>query len=161
MGSQVRRPLPFSFFSPEARLFTHPLRRGRITQHQGHRTLLGTVEDLQRALPVTCQYQRVRVIEGIVATAGDEHRPGLYGIQQGWEPTAPISGNAYAVEHPAELALPHTLWDAAQRLKASQAARELFGDALVEHFAATREWEEREFRKHVSDWELDRYFEII
>lgn len=86
---------------------------------------------------------------------------GLYGIQQGWEPTAPISGNAYAVEHPAELALPHTLWDAAQRLKASQAARELFGDAFVEHFAATREWEEREFRKHVSDWELDRYFEII
>src|SRR5690606_3669619 len=86
---------------------------------------------------------------------------GLYGIQQGWEPTAPISGNAYAVEHSAELALPHTLWDAAQRLKASQAARELFGDAFVEHFAATREWEEREFRKHVSDWELDRYFEII
>ena len=24
-----------------------------------------------------------------------------------------------------------------------------------------REWEEREFRKHISDWELSRYFEII
>ena len=54
-----------------------------------------------------------------------------------------------------------TLWDAAQRLKGSQAARELFGDAFVEHFAASREWEEREYRRHVSDWELDRYFEII
>ena len=35
------------------------------------------------------------------------------------------------------------------------------GDAFVEHFAASREWEEREYRRHVSDWELDRYFEII
>ncbi|MFV3093190.1 glutamine synthetase, partial [Pseudomonas sp. GW6] len=86
---------------------------------------------------------------------------GLYGIMQQWEPTAPVSGNAYAVKHPEELALPRTLWDAAQRLKGSQAARELFGDAFVEHFAASREWEEREYRRHVSDWELDRYFEII
>ena len=34
-------------------------------------------------------------------------------------------------------------------------------EAFVEHFAASREWEEREYRRHVSDWELDRYFEII
>jgi glutamine synthetase len=74
---------------------------------------------------------------------------GLYGIMQEWEPTEPVSGNAYAVKHPEELALPCTLWDAAQRLKGSQAARDLFGDAFVEH------------RRHVSDWELDRYFEII
>ena len=26
---------------------------------------------------------------------------------------------------------------------------------------ATREWEEREFRKAITDWELARYFEII
>ncbi len=26
---------------------------------------------------------------------------------------------------------------------------------------ATREWEEREFRKHITDWEMERYFEII
>ena len=58
-------------------------------------------------------------------------------------------------------ALPRTLWEAAQRLKASKAAARLFGDAFVEHFAATREWEEREFRKAITDWELARYFEII
>ena len=51
--------------------------------------------------------------------------------------------------------------EAARPLKASKAARELFGDAFVEHYAATREWEEREFRKAVTDWELERYFEII
>jgi len=46
-------------------------------------------------------------------------------------------------------------------LKASTAARELFGDPFVEHFAASREWEDREYRRHVSDWEPDRSFEII
>ena len=43
----------------------------------------------------------------------------------------------------------------------SSLARELFGDNFVEHYAATREWEERENRKHISDWQLARYFEII
>ncbi len=86
---------------------------------------------------------------------------GLVGLEQKWEPEDEITGNAYAQEHPAHLALPRTLWDAAQRLKASGAARDLFGDQFVAHFAASREWEEREFRKHITDWEMDRYFEII
>ncbi|WP_010487639.1 glutamine synthetase family protein [Pseudomonas sp. S9] len=86
---------------------------------------------------------------------------GLYGVMQKWQPPEPIVGNAYEQKHPEHLALPRTLWDAAQRLRASSAAREMFGDAFVEHFAASREWEEREYRRHVSDWELERYFEII
>jgi len=86
---------------------------------------------------------------------------GLWGIEQKIEPEAMVTGNAYDRKFPARLALPRTLWDSAQRLKASRAARELFGDAFVEHYAATREWEEREFRKHISDWEMSRYFEII
>lgn len=85
---------------------------------------------------------------------------GLYGIENELELGAPVTGNAYGQEAPAKLRLPATLWDAAQRFKASKAARTAFGDAFVDHFAATREWEEREFRKHVSDWELARYFEI-
>jgi glutamine synthetase len=40
-------------------------------------------------------------------------------------------------------------------------ARDFFGDEFVDHFSATREWEVREYRKHISQWELDRYFEII
>jgi glutamine synthetase len=86
---------------------------------------------------------------------------GLVGLEQKWEPEDEITGNAYEQEHPAHLALPRTLWDAAQALKSSDAARELFGDEFVDHFAASREWEEREFRKHITDWEMDRYFEII
>lgn len=86
---------------------------------------------------------------------------GLYGIEHQIEPGKPIEGNAYDQKLPKNLALPATLWDAAQRLKGSKMARECFGDAFVEHFAATREWEEREFRKAITDWELARYFEII
>jgi glutamine synthetase len=86
---------------------------------------------------------------------------GLWGIEHKIEPDAPISGNSYAVTHPAERALPRTLSEAADRLIASSAARNLFGDVFVDHYAMTRYWEEREFRKAITDWELARYFEII
>ncbi len=86
---------------------------------------------------------------------------GLLGIEHQIEPDAPISGNAYSSEYPESRRLPATLWEAAQRLKASDSARTLFGDIFVDHYAASREWEERAFRKHVTDWELNRYFEII
>ena len=86
---------------------------------------------------------------------------GLYGIEQAWEPEPIVKGNAYAMQFPESLQLPRTLWESAQRLKASTAARKTFGDAFVEHFGAVKEWEEREFRRHITDWELARYFEII
>jgi glutamine synthetase len=72
-----------------------------------------------------------------------------------------VVGNAYDREHPPQRRLPATLYEAAERLSASKPARAMFGDEFVEHYAATRQWEEREFRKAITDWELARYFEII
>ncbi len=86
---------------------------------------------------------------------------GLWGIENKVEPEPVVEGNAYDVKLPEALALPRTLWEAAQRLKTSTMAREWFGEEFVHHFAASREWEEREFRRHITDWELSRYFEII
>jgi glutamine synthetase len=86
---------------------------------------------------------------------------GLWGVENRIEPDAPIAGNAYAIEHASERALPRTLSEAADRLAASKAARELFGDTFVDHYAMSRHWEEREFRRAITDWELARYFEII
>jgi len=86
---------------------------------------------------------------------------GLWGIEHRIEPDEPISGNAYARRLPAKRQLPRTLTEAAERLAHSKAAQELFGAPFVSHFAASREWEEREFRRAVTDWELERYFEII
>ncbi|MBI3896911.1 MAG: glutamine synthetase [Gammaproteobacteria bacterium] len=119
-----------------------------------------------RVIPGTAKSQRVEYriaaadINPYIALAA-AIGSGLWGIEHRIEPTAPIEGSAYEHELPAELQLPATLFEAAQRLKTSTAARELFGAPFVEHYAATREWEEREARKAVSDWQLQRYFEII
>jgi len=86
---------------------------------------------------------------------------GLWGIENEIDPGEPIKGSAYEIKFPSEAALPRTLYEAAERLEASTAARDLFGDAFVDHYAATRKWEEREFRKAITDWEMARYFEII
>ena len=86
---------------------------------------------------------------------------GLWGIEHLIEPDAPLEGNSYDRQHAPARRLPATLYEAAERLAASTSARAVFGDEFVEHYAATRQWEEREFRKAITDWELSRYFEII
>jgi glutamine synthetase len=86
---------------------------------------------------------------------------GLAGIEQDVDPGEPITGNAYELPPDPPHELPRTLMQASERLAASAVARDWLGDVFVDHFAASRAWEEREFRKHVTDWELQRYFEII
>lgn len=86
---------------------------------------------------------------------------GLYGIEQALTLSEPLIGSGYDTQLADEYQLPSNLWQAAQRLKQSRMARDWFGDAFVDHYAATREWEQREFRKAITDWELERYFEII
>ncbi|AUG52786.1 glutamine synthetase family protein [Thalassospira marina] len=86
---------------------------------------------------------------------------GLWGIENRVEPTDAVTGNAYEQEFPAELTIPATLYEAAGRLRKSTAANALFGEKFIEHYAQSREWEEREFRKAITDWEMQRYFEII
>ncbi len=119
-----------------------------------------------RVIPGSAKSQRVEY--RIAAADANPHvilsaalASGFWGIENKIEPEAKIVGNAYDRKQPDHLSLPRTLWDAAQRLKASQPARDWFGDEFVDHFAATREWEEREYRRHISDWEMARYFEII
>jgi glutamine synthetase len=84
---------------------------------------------------------------------------GLYGIENRLSLGAPVSGSGYDDKKSA--ALPANLDEATRRFEKSKVARELFGDDFVEHFAATRHWEWRQFGRAVSDWELARYFEII
>ncbi|WP_434361848.1 glutamine synthetase [Parasalinivibrio latis] len=86
---------------------------------------------------------------------------GLQGIENELEPICEVKGNAYTQSFPSELSLPSTLGEAASRFGASEITKKYLGEDFVYHFAATRDWEEREFRRHVTDWELDRYFEII
>lgn len=88
---------------------------------------------------------------------------GLKGIEQKLPLSDPVVGNAYDVEDdlPEELLFPSNLGDATRIFAESKEARELFGNEFVNHFVSTREWEVREHEKQITDWQLDRYFEII
>jgi glutamine synthetase len=82
---------------------------------------------------------------------------GLDGIERELPLPAPVV-NAYADQAPP---LPHTLGEATRKLRESAMARKWLGDEFVEHYAATREWEVRQFEQAVTDWELARYLESI
>ena len=62
---------------------------------------------------------------------------------------------------PDDQRFPSTLRGATARFDASDAARDLFGDAFVDHYVTSRDWESREAERTVTDWQLARYFEII
>ena len=85
---------------------------------------------------------------------------GLYGIKNKLPLNIPATtGNGY--EDKTNGILAKNLYEATDAMSQSEIARELFGGAFVEHFTQTRFWECRQFGKSVTDWELERYFEII
>ena len=85
---------------------------------------------------------------------------GLYGIEKKLELTdAPIQGSAYQSSQGTRL--PRTLQEATKKLQDSSIARELFGEEFVDYYVRTRDWEWRQFQDSVTQWELQRYFEII
>jgi glutamine synthetase len=84
---------------------------------------------------------------------------GLYGIQQQLKLPAAVRGSGYGDR--SAPALPKNLEEATCAFERSALARQLFGTTFVEHFAATRHWEWRQYARAVTDWETRRYFEII
>ena len=85
---------------------------------------------------------------------------GLEGVEKGMKlTTAPITGTNVGGEHVARA--PRTLIETNRIFLASDVARDWLGDGFVEHFAATRDWEWRQWLDAVTDWEMKRYFEII
>ncbi|WP_234413588.1 glutamine synthetase family protein [Ideonella sp. A 288] len=85
---------------------------------------------------------------------------GLHGVEKGLKLTAPpITGtNQGADDIPRA---PRSLLRSTHTFKQSAIARDWLGDTFVDHFAATRVWEYRQWQDAVTDWELKRYFEII
>ena len=85
---------------------------------------------------------------------------GMHGVEKGLKLTAPpITGTNEGAEHIPRA--PRTLIETTRIFRDSAIARDWLGDTFVEHFAATREWEWRQWQDAVTDWELQRYFEII
>jgi glutamine synthetase len=83
---------------------------------------------------------------------------GLYGVEHELDLPEPITANAYEAN---ARPLPRSLEEATRALKQSHLAKELLGEEFVDHFVRTREWEVRQYQRAVTDWELQRYFEII
>jgi glutamine synthetase len=85
---------------------------------------------------------------------------GMHGVEKGLKLTAPpITGTNQGADDVPRA--PRSLIRSTQNFKASDIARDWLGDTFVDHFAATREWEHRQWQDAVTDWELKRYFEII
>ncbi len=93
---------------------------------------------------------------------------GLYGIERKLELPTRLEGNAYdpvvvakAIEEGRISPLARNLTDATDLFERSEVAKEYLGADFVEHFAATRRWEVREYEKAVTNWDRRRYFELI
>jgi len=85
---------------------------------------------------------------------------GLHGIERKLPLTAaPIVGTNVGAENIPRA--PRSLIETTRIFQRSDFARDWFGDDFVDHFAATREWEWRQWQDAVTDWERRRYFEII
>ncbi len=85
---------------------------------------------------------------------------GLDGVEKGLKLTAPpITGTNVGGENIPRA--PRTLIETTRNFAQSSIARDWLGDGFVDHFAATRDWEWRQWLDAVTDYEMKRYFEII
>ena len=85
---------------------------------------------------------------------------GMHCVEKGLKLTRPpITGTNQGAEDIPRA--PRTLIETTRNFRQSAIARDWLGDEFVDHFAATREWEWRQWLDGVTDWELKRYFEII
>ncbi|WP_085900462.1 glutamine synthetase family protein [Kiloniella majae] len=82
---------------------------------------------------------------------------GIDGIENKRELEAEFKGDAYASE--SARSIPNTLRGAAVALKESKMLRAAMGDDVIDHYTRAAEWEQEEFDRRVTDWEVARGFE--
>lgn len=82
---------------------------------------------------------------------------GLAGIEQKLELEPEFKGDGYGAKRVREI--PRTLRDASAALKKSAMLRAALGDDVVDHYVHAAEWEQHEYDRRVTDWEIARGFE--
>jgi len=82
---------------------------------------------------------------------------GLAGIDEKLELEPAYVGDAYHGENLREV--PKTLREAIDLMDTSKMLRAAFGEEVVEHYLHTARWEQFEYDRRVTDWELKRGFE--
>ncbi|MCO5162460.1 MAG: glutamine synthetase family protein [Mesorhizobium sp.] len=82
---------------------------------------------------------------------------GLAGIDEKLELQKPFVGDAYQASKLPEI--PKTLREATETLAKSKMLRSALGDDVVDHYVHTARWEQFEYDRRITDWELHRGFE--
>jgi len=82
---------------------------------------------------------------------------GIDGIERKLDLEDEFRGDAYRAEEAQEI--PKTLRAAAALLDGSECLREAFGGDVVDHYVHAAEWEQFEYDRRVTDWEIARGFE--
>jgi glutamine synthetase len=82
---------------------------------------------------------------------------GLAGIEAAKEAEPPFTGDAYQAAGDRDI--PGTLRAATENLGRSTMLRGAMGDAVVEHYMHAAKWEQFEYDRRITDWELRRGFE--
>jgi glutamine synthetase len=82
---------------------------------------------------------------------------GLKGIEDKLELEPAFTGDAYFGKKLREVH--KTLRDATTALRKSKMLSEAFGQGVIDHYVHTAEWEQFEYDRRITDWELKRGFE--
>ncbi len=82
---------------------------------------------------------------------------GIDGIENKRELEPAFVGDAYHGEGVREI--PKTLRDATTALDGSAMLRSAFGDDVIDHYVHAARWEQEEYDRRVTDWEVKRGFE--
>jgi glutamine synthetase len=82
---------------------------------------------------------------------------GLAGIHDERELDPPFAGDAYGDADLQEI--PPTLRAAIDCLDNSAMLRQAFGESVIDHYVHTARWEQAEYDRRITDWELQRGFE--
>ncbi len=82
---------------------------------------------------------------------------GIKGIEDKMELAPPTRGDVYEDAKAADI--PQTLRAATETLRNSTFLRAAMGDDVIDHYTRCAEWEQEEFDRVVTDWEIARGFE--
>jgi glutamine synthetase len=82
---------------------------------------------------------------------------GIKGIEDKLELEPVFVGDAYVTKNLREI--PKTLREAIETLRQSSMLKEALGEQVIGHYVHTAEWEQAEYDRRVTDWELKRGFE--
>ena len=82
---------------------------------------------------------------------------GLAGIDEKLTLQEPFVGDAYQAAKLPEI--PKTLREATDTMAKSKMLKQTFGEDVIEHYVHTARWEQLEYDRRITDWELHRGFE--